>query len=156
MSFSAASGNNADALQAEIDATGRPDSFEVKDSSACLTKAFNNLQTSKGRNVVGLLEGSDPKLKAQTILVTAHHDHMGTVNGHIYYGADDNGSGVAGVMGIARAMVKGNIRPKRSVLFIAFDGEERILSRLVLLCDASDRSAEGYGRDAEYGHDRAR
>jgi Zn-dependent M28 family amino/carboxypeptidase len=124
--FLAASGKNADALQAEIDATGRPDSIEVKDSSACLTKAFNNLQTSKGRNVVGLLEGSDPKLRAQTILVTAHHDHMGTANGHIYYGADDNGSGVAGVMGIARAMVKGNIRPKRSVLFIAFDGEERI------------------------------
>ena len=42
------------------------------------------------------------------------------------YGADDNGSGVVGVIGIARAMVKGNIRPKRSVLFIAYDGEERI------------------------------
>jgi Peptidase family M28/PA domain len=124
--FLAASGKNADALQAEIDATGRPDSFEVKDSSACLTKAFNNLQTNKGRNVVGLLEGSDPNLKAQTILVTAHHDHMGTANGHIYYGADDNGSGVVGLLGIARAMVKGNIRPKRSVLFIAYDGEERI------------------------------
>jgi Zn-dependent M28 family amino/carboxypeptidase len=124
--FLAASGKNADALQAEIDATGKPNSFEVSNSSACLTKAFNNLQTSKGRNVVGLLEGSDPKLKTQTIVVTAHHDHMGTANGHIYHGADDNGSGVAGLIGIARAMVKGNIRPKRSVLFIAYDGEERI------------------------------
>ena len=124
--FLAASGKNADALQAEIDATGRTNSFELTNSSACLTKAFNNLQTSKGRNVVGMLEGSDPKLKAQTIIVTAHHDHMGAANGHIYYGADDNGSGVVGVLGIARAMVKGNIHPKRSVLFIAFDGEERI------------------------------
>jgi Peptidase family M28/PA domain len=124
--FLAASGKNADALQAEIDRTGKPDSFEIMNSSACLSKAFNNLQTSKGRNVVGMLEGSDPKLKAQTILVTGHHDHMGTANGHIYHGADDNGSGVVGLIGIARAMVKGNVRPKRSVLFIAYDGEERI------------------------------
>jgi Zn-dependent M28 family amino/carboxypeptidase len=73
-----------------------------------------------------MLEGSDPRLKAQTIIVTAHHDHMGTSNGHIYYGADDNASGVAGILAVARAMVKGNLHPKRSILFIAYDGEERI------------------------------
>jgi Zn-dependent M28 family amino/carboxypeptidase len=65
-------------------------------------------------------------LKAQTVIVTAHHDHMGTANGHIYYGADDNASGVAGMLGVARALVKANARPKRSILFIAYDGEERI------------------------------
>ena len=122
----APSGKTGDALQSEIDRTPHPNSFEVSTSSVCLTKAFTNLQIRKGRNVVGLLEGSDPKLKAETIIVTAHHDHMGTINGHIFHGADDNASGTVGVMETARAFVKGNIHPKRSILFIAYDGEERI------------------------------
>ncbi len=113
-------------LKAAIDSTLQPNSFAVPTASACATKAYTNVQHHPGRNVVALLEGSDPVLKAQTILVTAHHDHMGTVNGHIYYGADDNGSGVTGVLEIARAFVRGHIHPKRSVLFVAFDGEERI------------------------------
>jgi len=120
------SGKTADALQAEIDRTVRPDSFDIPNSSVCMSKAFNNLKNREGRNVVGLLEGSDPKLDAQTIIVSAHHDHMGVRNGHIYHGADDDGSGVAGVIEIANALVNGNIHPKRSVLFIAYDGEERL------------------------------
>ncbi|WP_051978766.1 M28 family peptidase [Edaphobacter aggregans] len=122
----APSGKTADGLQAEIDRSAQPNSFAVPQSSACLTKSFTALETHKGRNVIAMLEGSDPKLKAQTIIVMAHHDHMGTADGHIYHGADDNASGIAGVLGVARAMVKGNVRPKRSVLFIAYDGEERI------------------------------
>ncbi len=122
----APSGKTSDALQAEIDQTARPHSFEISNSSVCMAKAFTNLEAHEGRNVVGLLEGSDPRLKAQTILVSAHHDHMGVSNGHIYHGADDDGSGIAGVMEVAKALVKGNIHPKRSVLFLAFDGEERV------------------------------
>jgi hypothetical protein len=122
----ASTGKTSDALQAEIDRTLQPHSFEVPQSSACLAKSFTGIETHKGRNVIGLLEGSDPKLKAQTIIVTAHHDHMGTANGHIYYGADDDASGIAGILGVAGALVKGNIHPKRSVLFIAYEGEERI------------------------------
>ena len=122
----APSGKTADALQAEIDRSAQPNSFVVPQSSACFAKSFTGLETRKGRNVIAMLEGSDPKLKAQTIIMTAHHDHMGTSNGHIYYGADDNASGVAGILGVARAMVKGNVHPKRSILFIAYDGEERI------------------------------
>lgn len=124
--FLAPSGKTADELQAEIDRTVTPDSFDVPQSSACLTKAFTNVENHQGRNVVGLLEGSDPQLKTQTILVSAHHDHMGDVNGHIYHGADDNASGTAAVMRIAQAFVQGNVHPKRSILFIAYDGEERI------------------------------
>jgi hypothetical protein len=124
--FLAPSGKNADTFQAEIDGSLQPHSFDLPQSSACLAKSFTGLETRKGRNVIALLEGSDPKLKAQTIIVTAHHDHMGAANGHIYYGADDNASGVAGMLGVARALVNGNTRPKRSVLFIAYDGEERI------------------------------
>lgn len=122
----APSGKTSDALQAEIDRTMRPHSFQLPNSSVCLSKAFTQLQTHEGRNVVALLEGSDPKLKAQTIIVSGHHDHMGVSNGHIYNGADDDASGVVGVMEIAKALVQGNIHPKRSVLFIAFDGEERV------------------------------
>jgi hypothetical protein len=122
----APSGKSADAVQAAIDQSGHQASFEIPQSSACLTKAFTAVETRKGRNVVAMLEGSDPKLKAQTIILTAHHDHMGETGGHIYHGADDNASGVAGVLGIARALVKGNVRPKRSILFISYDAEERI------------------------------
>jgi hypothetical protein len=122
----APSGKTADALQAEIDRSAQPNSFAVSQSSVCLAKSFTGIETHKGRNVIALLEGSDPQLKAQTIILTAHHDHMGTANGHIYYGADDNASGVAGILAVARALTKGNIRPRRSILFISYDGEERI------------------------------
>jgi Zn-dependent M28 family amino/carboxypeptidase len=91
-----------------------------------MSKGFSGLQKHQGRNVVALLEGSDPTLKSQAVLVTAHHDHMGMANGHIYNGADDNGSGVAGLLEIAKAFVQGKVHPKRSVLFVSYDGEERI------------------------------
>ncbi|HMG02924.1 MAG TPA: M28 family peptidase [Edaphobacter sp.] len=122
----ASSGKTADALQAEIDRTLRPASFDLPNSSVCLSKGYTGVETHKGRNVVAMLEGSDPKLKAQTVILTAHHDHMGTSNGHIYHGADDNASGVAGMLAVARAITRDKVRPKRSVLFVAYDGEERI------------------------------
>ncbi|HEY0161799.1 MAG TPA: PA domain-containing protein, partial [Edaphobacter sp.] len=90
----APSGKTADELQASIDQLLQPASIAVPKSSACLTKTFNEIQTHKGRNVLALLAGSDPKLAPQTIVLTAHHDHMGVSNGHIYHGADDNASGI--------------------------------------------------------------
>jgi hypothetical protein len=122
----APSSKTADALQASVDQALKPQSLDVPQTSVCLNKAFTDVVTHKGRNVVALLEGSDPKLKAETIIVTAHHDHMGESGGHIYYGADDNASGVSGILSVARAMVNGNVRPRRSVLFISYDAEERI------------------------------
>ena len=122
----ASADKTADALQTGVDQSLTPASFEIPQESACITKAFTDVATHQGRNVVALLEGSDPKLKAQTIVVTAHHDHMGESGGHIYHGADDNASGVAGILEVARALVNGNMRPKRSVLFVSYDAEERI------------------------------
>ncbi len=122
----AASGKKVDDLQTGIDSSLHPESFEVPDSSVCLRKAFTNVQSHEGRNVVALMEGSDPKLKGEAVILTAHHDHMGISEGHIYHGADDNASGVAGLIGTARAFVRGNVHPRRSVLFVAYDGEERI------------------------------
>lgn len=121
----APSGKTSDALQAALDTSAHPNSFGLPKSSACLAKTYTDVETHKGRNVIGLLEGSDPKLKAQTVVLTAHHDHMGIANGHIYRGADDNASGVAGLLAVARAMTHSRIHPKRSVLFLAYDGEER-------------------------------
>ena len=83
--------------------------------------------TGKVRNVLGLLKGSDPALADQVVMVTAHYDHLGTrpeIEGDkIFNGANDDGSGTAGVVALARAL--GKAHPKRSVLFVAFWGEEK-------------------------------
>ncbi|MFI5234232.1 MAG: M20/M25/M40 family metallo-hydrolase [Gemmatimonadales bacterium] len=80
-----------------------------------------------GQNVLGEIEGSDPALKSEVVLVDAHYDHLGVgrpVNGDsIYNGADDDASGVTAVLEIARAMMAGP-RPKRSIIFAAMTGEE--------------------------------
>ncbi len=80
------------------------------------------------RNVVGLLPGSDPVLKDTYILVTAHYDHVGVRSGSdtdsIANGANDNGSGTVGVIEIGAALASLGTAPKRSLLFIAWFGEE--------------------------------
>jgi hypothetical protein len=80
------------------------------------------------RNVLGLLEGSDPKLKDEWVLVTAHFDHDGVNGAQILNGADDNGSGTVALMEIADAYAlaaQQGQRPRRSVLFCAWNSEER-------------------------------
>lgn len=75
-------------------------------------------------NVVAWLEGSDPELKDEYVVIGSHLDHLGDVNGRVHPGADDNGSGSTAVLSIARAMAANPIKPKRSVLFIWFTAEE--------------------------------
>ena len=75
-------------------------------------------------NVVGLLEGSDPTLRDEYVVIGAHLDHLGTRGGSIFPGADDNGSGSTAVLSIARAMSINPVKPKRSVLFLWFTAEE--------------------------------
>jgi Zn-dependent M28 family amino/carboxypeptidase len=91
-----------------------------------------------GRNVVGVLRGSDPELRNTYLIVSAHYDHIGTLetsgklsndkaekNGdRIFNGANDDGSGTVSVIEIASAFAKMKVRPKRSIVFIAFCGEE--------------------------------
>ncbi len=80
------------------------------------------------RNVLGLIEGSDPKLKDEWVLVTAHFDHDGVNGAQILNGADDNGSGTVALMEIADAYAlaaQQGQRPRRSVLFAAWNSEER-------------------------------
>jgi Zn-dependent M28 family amino/carboxypeptidase len=80
------------------------------------------------RNVVALLEGSDPVLKNEWVLVTAHFDHNGADGTQIFNGADDNGSGTVALLEIADAYAlaaQQGRRPRRSVLFAAWNSEER-------------------------------
>src|SRR6202012_4742561 len=76
-------------------------------------------------NVAGLLEGSDPNLKAETVIISAHHDHDGISGNEIWHGADDNGSGTVGVVELAHAFAAKPVKPKRSILFVVFAAEER-------------------------------
>jgi hypothetical protein len=80
------------------------------------------------RNVVGILRGSDPALKNTYVLVSAHYDHIGicsTGSDRICNGANDDASGAASVMELASALAKMRDRPKRSLVFIAYFGEEK-------------------------------
>lgn len=83
-------------------------------------------------NVVGVLEGTDPQLKNEVIIIGAHYDHLGrggegslaTREGDIHHGADDNASGTAGLLELARLLSQEREKLRRTVVFIAFSGEE--------------------------------
>lgn len=75
-------------------------------------------------NVVGYIEGSDPKLKEEAVLFSAHYDAYGIENGKIYYGAADNALGTSEMLAVAEAFSKMGTKPKRSLIFIAVTGEE--------------------------------
>ena len=84
-------------------------------------------------NVVGILPGADPKLKNEAIVIGAHYDHLGyggegsgslSATTGIHHGADDNASGVAGLLELARLLATQNPKSRRTIVFIAFSGEE--------------------------------
>ncbi|GAA4133461.1 hypothetical protein GCM10022216_05540 [Sphingobacterium kyonggiense] len=82
------------------------------------------LAVVKATNVVGMVEGTDPALKSEIIVLGAHYDHLGYVpkSSTYYPGADDNASGVATIIELAKYFQQN--KPKRTILFIAFDAEE--------------------------------
>ncbi len=81
------------------------------------------------RNIIGVLKGRDPVLRNTYVLVTAHYDHIGekkdATGDTIYNGANDNASSVSALIEIARAMAAAPVKPRRSVVFMAYFGEER-------------------------------
>jgi len=142
----ATSGTTGSVLQAAIDKDLTPQSRALPDTVLTLHLKNVSERTGMTSNVAGLLEGSDPKLKAETILISGHHDHDGAVpcavgeGGvdatsqptpagagcmQVWHGADDNGSGTVGVMELARAFAANPVKPKRSILFVVFASEER-------------------------------
>jgi len=111
-------------------AAGSPLRQPAKGVSLGLTVNVNRIE-SPSFNVVGILPGSDPKLKNEAIVIGAHYDHLGLGGegslapreGEIHHGADDNASGTAGVLELARMFSQGP-KPRRTIVFIAFSGEE--------------------------------
>jgi hypothetical protein len=127
----AAAGTNLEALIRKIADTGKPATQEIKiPLSVCANKTEKKV---RAENVLGFLEGSDPKLKSEVLVVTSHYDHIGITpdakgDDKINNGADDDGSGTTGVLMIAEAFAKAKKAgkgPKRSILFMTVTGEEK-------------------------------
>jgi hypothetical protein len=147
----ARAGATPSALQAGIDRDLKPRSRVLKATTVTVHMRNTSEHVGETSNVAALLEGSDPSLKAETVMITAHHDHDGATHCaegkggvdqmgrptpagpgcmDIWHGADDNGSGTVGVVNLARAFAENasgvhGERPKRSLLFVVFAAEER-------------------------------
>lgn len=121
----AAAGRKAADVQAAIDAGPRPMSFALPETRAELHPVLSERRRANSYNVAGLLEGSDPALRAETVVFSGHFDHDGIGPLGILHGADDNGSGTVGVVQLARAFALNPVKPRRSLLFIVFAAEER-------------------------------
>jgi Zn-dependent M28 family amino/carboxypeptidase len=122
----AMAGQNYDALKKQAATRGfKPVELGLDASMA----VKNTLRTIDSKNVVAKLEGSDPRLKDEYVVYSAHWDHLGVgapVNGDkIYNGALDNASGVASVLEIAKAFKQVQPQPKRSILFLMVTAEEQ-------------------------------
>jgi Zn-dependent M28 family amino/carboxypeptidase len=91
--------------------------------------ATNTLREIQSRNVVGKIEGSDPKLKDEFVVYTAHWDHLGKddslTGDQVYNGAADNASGVAALLEIGEGFARLNPTPRRSLLFLVVTAEEK-------------------------------
>ena len=113
--------------QALADAeAGKPQAFPLEaKASLHLVSKFTELDSP---NIAAILPGSDPQLKNEYVLYTAHADHLGIgepVNGDsIYNGAIDNASGIAALIEVAKAFISMPVAPRRSILFLAVTGEE--------------------------------
>ena len=82
------------------------------------------MKASPVENVVGVLPGSDPVLRNQYVILSAHYDHLGVRGSQIFNGANDNGSGTVSVIEIASALAAVNPHPRRTIIFMTFFGEE--------------------------------
>lgn len=108
-----------------INATTQPDSISSIPLSGHLSAAAKPIiEKIKVGNVVAKLEGSDPVLKDEFIGVGAHLDHLGKRGDVVYPGADDDGSGSTALLHLAKALTTNPVKPKRTVIFMSFYGEE--------------------------------
>lgn len=117
------SGQKIDDLKNKIDTTLKPLSFEISATRLTITTTSTSTLV-RCRNVVAYIEGSDPTLKDEVVAVGAHLDHLGKWGDYVFNGADDNGSGSVGVLNLARAFATNPDKPKRTVVFCLWTGEE--------------------------------
>ena len=101
----------------------RPVSFPLR-AKVRLAVASRHFPQAVGYNVVGYVEGSDPKLRRECVVIGGHFDHNGTHMGLLFPGADDNASGSATVMEAGKAFAALARKPKRSIVVALFGGEE--------------------------------
>jgi hypothetical protein len=111
-------------LKARINKKGKPKTYTLKtEVKVALEKSIKEVSTA---NVLAFIEGSD--LKDEVLVITSHYDHVGTRDGEVYNGADDDGSGTVAVMEIAESFAmakKDGHGPRRSILFMNVSGEEK-------------------------------
>jgi hypothetical protein len=117
-------------LQRLIDARLSPRSCALAGVEAFI-QTGTEIRDMSANNVIGVLPGSDPALKSETVIVGAHYDHLGYLKQHapgarwIFNGADDNASGTCALLEVAAALGGLPSSPRRTVLCIAFSGEEK-------------------------------
>lgn len=99
----------------------KPDSKEIADKIINLETEVNS-SVVRTRNILGVIEGENPD---EIIVVGAHLDHVGTSKGVIWNGADDNASGSVGVLTLAKAFAESGVKPKRTIIFALWTGEEK-------------------------------
>ena len=125
-------GSQASLTDAEAKAKETGSAFVIKDQTIDFKTDVIKVN-GKSANVVGVLPGSDPQLAAEYVIIGAHYDHLGlggpeslaaNPEGQIHHGADDNASGTAGLLELARVLASERGKIKRSIMFIAFSGEE--------------------------------
>ena len=119
-------------LKDHIDREEKPSSMLLPVGKAALQVTLEEVRR-RTDNVVGILPGADPELKNDYVVIGAHYDHLGLggfgamnpqAQGQIHHGADDNASGTAVVLDLARRLSRLNSKPARSIVFVAFSGEE--------------------------------
>lgn len=118
----APSGETTSRLEAALAARRAPVSFAVGGRRARIDVALER-DERRAVNVIGVLPGSDPALAHEAVVVGAHYDHVGIVDGRAHPGADDNASGTAVVLGLARAFAAAGGAP-RTIVFALFGAEE--------------------------------
>lgn len=121
----AAAGTSLGERTRKIDDVLKPSSLDILGLTMTIDVDVA-LQASIGANLLGVVEGSDPDLRNEYVIVGAHLDHIGlNEDGHVFNGADDNGSGSVGVLQIAKALAFNPTKPRRSVILAHWTGEEK-------------------------------
>ena len=125
-------GKSLNSIHETISKENKPKSFELKTKIKGISDVVTVYSTTY--NIVAKIEGSDPVLKNEYLIIGGHYDHLGMGGKEsgsrnpdtlaVHNGADDNASGVAGVIELAGAFASSPVKPKRTLIFVAFSGEE--------------------------------
>ena len=118
----AGTGRKYTEIRAAITKNIQPNSF-VLNKKVRMTASTRYFPDSRSCNVIGIVEGSDPKLRDEAIIIGAHLDAVGSP-GCLFPGALDNGSGSVDILAAARALAASGVKPARTIIFIFFGGEE--------------------------------